>query len=166
MRLPNVFKSGLWTAFAWLLLMASCSSKECYDNQSSIPLAGFYSSTDPAQAVSVDSLEVYAIGVPGDSVLLKPTAASVKQLALPFNLEAEYTDYVFVNARTHVADTVRFRYKSIPWFASEACGVVYRFEMEKIGWSGGLIDSVTCPEGVITNRPVENIRVYFKMRNQ
>lgn len=129
-----------------------------------MPLAGFYSSTAPARSVSVDSMEVYALGAPGDSVLLKPSTAAISQLSLPFNSEAEHTDYVFTNARTKVSDTVTFRYNCLPWFASEACGVVYRFELNEITWTGALIDSVTCPEGVITNRPVENLKIYFKVR--
>lgn len=146
------------------VLLASCASKECYDNQNTLPLAGFYSSTEPSASVSLDSLEVYAIGVPGDSVLLKPSPASIKEIYLPFNPEADRTDYVFTNARTKVSDTIVFRYIRQPWFASEACGVVYRFEMQDISWCGTLIDSVKCPEGIITNRPVENLKIYFKLR--
>ena len=150
--------------FLTLLSMASCATKECYDNRTTMPLAGFYSSTAPAQSVSVDSLEVYALGVPGDSVLLRPTTNAIRELSLPFNSEANHTDYVFINARTKVSDTVTFRYNCRPWFASEACGVVYRYEMNGITCTGALIDSVTCPEGVITNRPAENLKIYFKVR--
>lgn len=164
MRLPSVSKGGKLLSIVCVVLLASCSTNECYDNRNSMPLAGFYSSGTPVQSVSVDSLKVYALGVPGDSVLLKPSTAAIRELYLPFNIDADHTDYVFTNARTNVSDTVRFSYNARPWLASEACGVVYRFEMNEISWSGALIDSVTCPEGVITNRPVENLKIYFKVR--
>lgn len=163
MRLPSVYKGGkaLWIGCVALSL-ASCNTNECYDNRNTMPLAGFYSSGTPARSVSVDSLKVYAMGVPGDSVLLKPSTSSINELYLPFNTGADRTAYVFTNARTSVSDTVTFSYSARPWFASEACGVVYRFEMNGISWSGVLIDSVTCPGEVITNRPVENLKIYFK----
>ena len=49
--------------------LSSCGSSECFDNQSTLPLAGFYS-MQTRTAITVDSLTVYGIGAPGDSILV------------------------------------------------------------------------------------------------
>lgn len=146
--------------------IAGCSTDECLQNSNALPLAAFYNSAEQPQKVSIDSLEVYGIGAPGDSILSKGQSA-VSQLYLPFRLNSDTTRYVFRYLHKELAaynlmDTIVFIYSRQPRFVSSACGVSYVFGMDSIYCSGVLIDSVTCPAGEITNMATENINIYFR----
>ena len=146
--------------------VCGCSSDECLDNKNSLPLAGFYSSEEPLQAVSLDSLEIAGVGVPGDS-LLHEGKRTLSQTYLPFRIDQPVTRYVFRYlkkdfAALGLADTITFRYDIEPYFVSSACGAVYNYKITSIETTHVAIDSVVCPSGIITNAPVENLRVYFR----
>jgi hypothetical protein len=143
------------------LAIAGCSG-DCLDNKNALPYAGFYSSEDPTATVSVDSLRVYGIGAPGDSVLYDGSGST--SLYLPFRIDSDTTSYVFEPTNIEgVSDTVRFIYDRIPRLVSEECGVSYIFRIRNIYCSRQLIDSVTCPNGEITNANSENLRIYFRV---
>lgn len=152
----------VFLAIAW-----GCSSDECLQNRNALPLAGFYNSSKPETKVSIDSLEVYGIGAPGDS-LLSPGTSAVNELYLPFRLDRDTTRYVFRYlhkelAKYDITDTVTFIYSRQARFVSSACGVSYVFGMDSIRCSTNLIDSVTCPAGEITNMDTENLHIYFRV---
>lgn len=144
----------------------SCSTDECFDNSNSLPLAGFYSSEEPLQAVEVDSLEIKGYDVPGDS-LLTDGKRSISQTYLPFRIDQPSTTYIFRYtarrfAEIGLADTVTFRYDITPFFVSSACGAVYEYRDITIETTRHAIDSIVCPAGEITNQAIENIRIYFR----
>ncbi len=146
------------------ILLTACASKECYDNQNSLPLAGFYSAV--GQKLQVDSLTIYGIGAPGDSVLTD-TCPPMTQMYLPFRIDdrGETTFVVRPDGGEYAGykpDTIIFRYDMSPKFVSEACGVVYIYKMQSITTTRHFIDSITCPTGEISNHPGENIRIYFR----
>lgn len=149
-----------------LVLVAGCD-ESCNDNRNALPLAGFYTvdSLGRAENAQVDSLEVYGLGAPGDSVL---SAASERksELYLPFRIDSDRTVYVFAlkGRGTTVRDTVTFDYTPVARFASAECGVSYVFHIHEISCGGALLDSVTCPDGFIDNANVENLKIYFRTR--
>ena len=150
--------------------VAGCSSSECYDNHSALPLASFYSSVGN-RPVNIQGLEIYGIDAPNDSILY--TAQSLGQAYLPFRLWQDSTQYVFVYttlagpgmedapAKDLPSDTVTFRYHPQEWFVSPACGAMYFYDMKNVSHSSLLIDSISCDE-VITNKNAANIRIFFK----
>ena len=157
-------------AFLAGLLVTGCSGNECYDNKNSLPLAGFYSSEKTPRQISIDSISVYGIGAPGDSIL-QDSVRSLSQCYLPFRIDEGQTVYVIQYlggeaGRYHIADTIEFNYDIIPWFVSSACGVIYDYKMTSIVTTHNLIDSVTCPGGEITNAIKENLKIYFKVATE
>lgn len=130
-------------------------------------MAGFYViDSIKATPVSIDSITIYGIGAPGDSIL-QDSVKSLSQCYLPFRIDENSTSYVFqylqgVLGEYRVADTITFNYEIKPFFVSSACGVVYDYKMTSIETTHNLIDSVTCPDGEITNVSKENLRIYFK----
>lgn len=157
---------------AVLVCAAACTTDQCFDNRNSLPLAGFYSSEAVPQAISLDSVSIYGVGVPGDSVL-HDSVRGLSQTYLPFLIGEglKTTRYVIRYlqqplGRYGVTDTITFSYNSQPEFVSSACGVVYYFEDVDITTTHMLIDSVTCPKGIITNEAIENIRIYFRVNTQ
>lgn len=147
------------------LTIAGCSG-DCLNNKNALPYAGFYSSEETPATVSVDSLRVYGIGAPGDSVLYD--GSNISSLYLPFRIDSDTTTYIFeptteAAQRAGITDTVRFVYDRIPRLVSEECGVSYIFRMKEIYCSKQLIDSVTCPKGEITNENIENLHIYFRV---
>lgn len=153
----------------WVIcgLAGGCATSECYDNQNSLPLAGFYSSGKKPQAISVDSLTILGIDAPGDSIL-QDSVRSLKEVYLPFRLDQNSTTYEIrylsgLFGEFRIKDVITFNYERIPMFVSTACGAVYYFDMKSIEYTTNLIDSVTCPVGIITNANIENLRIYFRV---
>lgn len=162
--------TGFLGAVIGAALLAGCSSSECYENHSALPLATFYNGTT-FQQVSLQRLAIYGIGAPGDSVLYQPQ--NLSQAYLPFRIWQDSTTYVLAyyglmadgveeDENVHVpTDTIVFRYKPKEWFVSPACGAMYFFEMDTVTHSSFLIDSIAYND-VITNQNATNIKIFFK----
>lgn len=163
-KLPLIF-IGLLLAFA-----TACSTSECYDNHSALPLASFYDKAT-LQPVSLIQLEIYGIGAPGDSILYTPQTLS--QVYLPFRIWQDTTQYVFsyngmvpdsiaAQFPEYVPkDTITFIYKPKEWFVSPSCGAMYFYDMDTVVHTSLLIDSIAYNE-VITNENSTNIKIFFK----
>lgn len=154
-------------AIAVLLVLGSCASNECYDNKNSLPLAGFYSSDSTPQQISLDSVSIYGISAPGDSIL-QDSVRTLSQTYLPFRIDQGKTQYVIqylggLLGIYHIADTITFNYDIVPWFVSAACGTVYDYKITSIETTHNIIDSVTCPQGIIDNTDIENLKIYFRV---
>lgn len=152
-------------ALAAAATVSACSTDECLDNKNSLPLAGFYASTPAPLPLRVDSLTVFGAGAPGDTVLLDCGNAS--QLYLPFRIDEPETTFVFrydnkAAAQLGLKDVITFRYDIEPRFVSSACGAVYLYKLREIETTNVLIDSVSCPAGIIDNTATENIHIYFR----
>ena len=153
-----------------MAMAASCTSNECYENHSALPLAYFYN-METGQQVSLQSVRIYGIGAPGDSVLY-PTQ-NLQEAYLPFRIWQDTTQYVFEYmgmlpdsipegmVYEIPADTVSFIYEPKEWFVSPACGAMYFFDIRKVEHSSLLIDSVSYNE-LITNENSVNIKIFFK----
>ena len=151
-----------------LVGIISCSTSECFDNQNSLPLAGFYSSGDFPQAISIDSLTILGIGAPGDSIL-QDSVRSLSEVYLPFRIDENSTTYEIrylagIPGILGMRDRITFNYDIVPMFVSKACGVVYYYKMTSIDFTTNLIDTVVCPSGEITNENSENLKIYFKVQ--
>ena len=154
-------------AVIMLAIAVSCSNSECYDNQNSLPLAGFYSSSETPKAITLDSLTILGVGAPGDSIL-QDSVRSLSQVYLPFRIDQESTTYEIkylagVPGMLRLSDVITFNYEIFPMFVSTACGAVYYYKIKSIETTHNFIDSVTCPGGVITNANIENLKIYFRV---
>lgn len=146
--------------------LLSCGITECYENTSSIPLAGLYSDST-LSSVSIDSITVYGIGAPGDSILLD-NQSSITQIYLPFRVDnGGVTQYVFHYEQSAISDsiyndTLTFVYTEIPHFESYECGAMYYFELESFSYTQNIIDSVAVTTDLFTNVDVETIEIYLR----
>lgn len=148
----------------------SCSTSECFDNQNSLPLAGFYSSQEVPKAISLDSISILGIGAPGDSIL-QDSVRSLSEVYLPFRIDQNSTTYQIlylggILGEMGIFDIIRFEYDIVPMFVSTACGTVYYYKMNSINYTTNIIDSVTCPTGEITNANIENLKIYFRVAEE
>ena len=158
---------NLLVIIATFLLGASllaCSSDSCEQNQSSVPLAGFYSvSTKKSQAI--DSLTIYGVGVPNDSLLLNNKRAN--NVHLPLRAKAEETSFVIHYNKIEYAaeennDTLTIKYEAAPFFDSNECGAFYVFNIKDYSHTRHLVDSVSFITKRINNIDAEAIRIFFK----
>ena len=145
--------------------LASCSSSGCTDNQNSLPMAGFYSSSSKS-AISVGYLDVYGVGSVNDSMLYS-SGQALNIVYLPFRNSANETSYVFHYTQQDISgdeynDTLTFGYESLPYFASEECGAMYRYDIKRLDYTRHLIDSVVITDSLITNTDVERVKIYFR----
>lgn len=146
----------------------SCNNSECFDNQSTLPLAGFYS-MQSKKAISVDSLTVYGIGVQGDSFLLNNEQASTLYMPLP--LSGNSTSYVFhYNAKAldfvELNDTLTINYDCYPQFVSNECGAIYKYDVKDFYYTTHLIDSIAIPIMEFNNKDIEVIKIYYRTASQ
>lgn len=163
----RIIRSLIGIVIIILIIVGSACSSECFDNKNSLPLAGFYSSQEKPQKISLDSISILGIGAPGDSIL-QDSVRSLSQSYLPFRIDQESTTYVIrylsgIMGILRIADTITFNYEIVPWFVSAGCGVIYDYKMKSIETTHYAIDSVTCPLGKIDNKNIENLRIYFKV---
>ncbi len=161
----RLFPALLIVALAALCF--ACASNDCDGNKNSLPLAQFMSSDSVPQKVSIDSISIYGIGAPGDSLLLD-SAANVSSTYLPFRIDQNSTSFVFqylqsVIGQEDIRDTITFRYDIVPHFVSAACGAVYDFNNIDISHTSHFIDSISCPDGRISNANITNIFIYFRI---
>lgn len=147
-------------------LLSGCNSSGCTESLTSVPLAGFYSYTD-GRAISIDSVEIGGIGAPHDSLLLDRGPA--KEVYLPLRPGRDEASFLFryINRAAlalGVADTVTFDYETIPYFASEDCGAMYRYRITGVRHTHWLLDSVAVLDSNITNFDLQRIQLYYTTR--
>ncbi|MCC8070628.1 MAG: DUF6452 family protein [Bacteroidales bacterium] len=151
-----------------LCLAAGCNTSGCLENQNSIPLAGFYSSST-LTAISIDSVAIGGVGAPRDS-LLSTGATAISQLYLPFRATDSSTSYFFRYISQglnydFLVDTITFTYDTHLYFASEECGAMYRYYITEMTHTTHLIDSVAITDSLVTNLDVERIKIFFRTAN-
>lgn len=159
MTLPSV-KTHAAICLGAICFVGSCATDDCTDNRNSLPLAAFFDSSSGEQ-ITLSRLTLYGLHAPGDSMLLN-NASGVEEAYLPFRITEHSTTFVIDYIEPDVRDTVTFHYDPVPRFASSECGAVYDYRMESISHTSHILDSVTCPDGTITNAPGQNIRVYLR----
>lgn len=146
-----------------LPVVQGCSTSGCSDNQTCVPRAGFYSYSTGSK-ITVDSISIGGVGAPNDSLLVTLRAGET-QLPLRANyptvsfffryLQKDLQDY-------GVVDTLTIDYTTIPYFADEDCGAMFRYTINDIRHTSNLIDSVAMLDSVITNVDLEQIQIYFR----
>lgn len=162
----RILKHSILLLAAILLVgVAACNSDEgCEGNTSSMPLAGFYSS-QTKKAITIDSLTVFGVGVPNDSLLLDTAQAS--QTYFPLDIEKTQARFVIRYdqqqlAALKLADTITIDYTPRPYFHSEECGAMYYFDVKGYRTTNVLIDSMQIITPVFDNTTAETIKIYFR----
>lgn len=159
----------LLAAVSIIVAVYSCNDDGCEGNSSSLPLAGFYSSSSK-KSISVDSISVYGIGMIGDTTLIN-CGKSITQTYLPLNISDTISNFVFrydqkVLANSGVTDTLSIVYNKTPYFYSSDCGAMYVFDIISYETSNNLIDSVQFATSRIDNTNAENIKIFFRVREE
>ena len=144
---------------------AACNTSGCYDNRNSIPLAGLYS-YETLQKITLNTLMIYGIGAPGDSVLVN-SGTGVSEIYLPMRSTADNVSWVFHYTQADISgldlnDTISFDYTSHPYFASEECGASYRYRITGCRWTKHLIDSLAITDSLITNVDIVRIQIFMR----
>lgn len=145
--------------------LSSCSTSGCLENRSSIPLAEFYSSAT-GEVAAFDSIEVSGIGAPADSIL-SPAGSAISQLYMPMRSTREQTQWRFAYRwkaldYPELYDTLTIDYTSTPYFASDECGVIYRYHIDKLETTRHLIEDVEITDSLITNIDKVYLKIYFR----
>lgn len=154
------------SCFAIITTLGGCNSSGCIENQSSVPLAGFYSGAT-MKGVAVDSISIGGVGAPNDSMIVA-NGQGISQVYLPFRSRDSKTSF-FIHYEQEALnydvlnDTLTFEYSSIPYFVSEECGAMYYYRISRLSYTRHLIDSVGLVDSLINNIDIERIRIYFRM---
>ncbi len=160
--LRNLFRIA--AAALLSLIVYACSSDGCLENRSSIPLAGFYD--NDGSLITLDSIRI--TGIAEDSVpALSEEGTRINQVYLPMRATKDNTSWQFAYkwkylSDYNVADTITFYYDSNPYFASDECGVIYRYSITRMDYTTHLIDSIKILDSLITNIDKQQIKIYFR----
>lgn len=152
-----------------LFSVAGCTTDGCLNNQNSLPLAGFYSSSS-GMAIAIDSIDIGGVDAPHDS-LLHASGSTVSEVYLPFRSADKMTSFYFHYTQRALSnpafnDTITFRYNSEPFFASEECGAMYRFRIIQVKYTTHLIDSVGVADSLITNVDIQRIKIFLRTESR
>ncbi len=144
--------------------VASCGGDGCNSKTTSIPTARLFSMSTK-KMILVDSLTVYGIGAPGDSMILH-NAYRVSDIPMPFRYTAVSTQFVIhyeQKAISHPSfnDTLTFKYELVPIFDSSECGVIYAFDIVDYKCTKHLIDSISVPNKRVTNVSTVSVMLYM-----
>lgn len=149
-----------------LVLVQGCNTTGCLDNQSSIPLAGCYSSSTGSQFPFSSAVQIHGVGAPNDSVL-RASADAAYRLYMPMRSTMDNVSWCLHYTQEGIDgdlfnDTITFVYTSIPYFASEECGAMYQYHIDECRYTTHLLDSVVVSDSLITNIDMERIKIYFR----
>ena len=150
-----------------ILLLGGCNSEGCLNNQSALPLAAFYSSST-GQQVGIRGMQIRGVGAPGDSLLLSGATAP-NTVYLPMRSDRNSTEWEFIlplGDDDYVSDFITFDYTSEPHFASEECGAMYFYHIDRVEWTTQFVDSVVVTDSLITNYDMTRIKIYFHDQQQ
>lgn len=145
----------------------SCNTSGCTDNQSALPLAGFYSSQTKA-AITLTDLTVTGEGAPGDSALYG-ASESLSEIYLPFRSTQTSTAYLLsyeLDSVTTVTDRIAFTYSAEPQFVSEECGAMYFYRINSLSYTTNIIDSVRIVDSLVTNTNLQRIEIFFRTSDE
>ena len=163
-RNKNVLLSALIVLACAVCSLVSCSSDGCTNNLGCVPKAGFYSNATK-NSVMVDSITIYGVGVPGDSMLTE--CGRVTSVYLPLRMSTDMCQYVFHYDQKAISnplfnDTITFHYDVVPYFESSECGAIVQFDITDFTYTRHVIDSVAVPFTHITNVDVETVKIFFR----
>ena len=152
-------------ATALVVALSGCNSGGCTELRSSVPRAVFYSSTTSGQ-ISLDSLLITGIGVPGDSTLYGPSER-LSSVYLPMPALVNHVGWRIAYmhkslAEFDVADTITLDFDRTPWFAGEECGAMYKYKITRLDYTCNLIDSVVLVDSMVVNIDNATLNVYFR----
>ena len=159
-----------FTFFIFQFSFSSCSTSGCLENQSALPKALFYTASVSESGdvtdriVSIDSIQVWGVGSPGDSLLVDGRASSTY---LPLRSSASSVSFCFHYTQRNLSssalnDTLTLTYTSNPRFISEECGAMYFYTFTSLSSTRHLIDSVKLTDSLVTNFDKETLRIYFR----
>ncbi len=159
----------LFAAFVAAAILPACNTTGCINNQSAIPLAGFYSSSD-GKAITLSDVAISGVGALNDSLLVV-AGSIVKNVYLPMRSQYNTVSWCLHYDQegidsTAFNDTITFGYESLPFFASEECGAMYYYDIKSMTYTTHLIDSVAISDSLITNVDIERIHIYFRTADE
>ncbi len=148
-----------------LAVITGCNTSGCLENRSSVPLAGFYENATQKQ-ITLDSLKIYGADAPNDSILSRP-GTPISQIYLPMRATKDnvkwYIEYKWKELDSrNLTDRIDLDYTAEPYFASEECGVIYRYRITRCQYTRNLIDSIAITDSLITNIDTERIKIFFR----
>lgn len=147
-------------------VLEGCNTSGCTENQSAIPLAGYYSSAT-SKPIILSSLQVAGVDAPNDSVLY-PLGEARSEIYLPLRSARNTTAFTLTyfpdkeDTSLSVTDTLRLSYTSEPRLVSEECGAMYFYRITSLSHTGAIIDSVTILDSLVTNTNVQRLHIYFR----
>lgn len=163
LTLPTVASVALLAT----ILLSGCNTTGCLQNRNSLPLAGFYSAST-GKAISVTGLSVMGVGAPSDS-LLYTSSETLSQIYMPLRARDNVTAYQLSfsdpadpQSGAAAVDEITFEYTATPWFASEDCGAMYRYHIDKLEYTTRVIDRVEIVDSLITNFDIETIHIFLR----
>lgn len=166
----KVWRYMVWMLPAWLVLLAavSCGDTNCMENRSSVPYATFYNDSVVPQRITIDSVSVYGIGQPGDSLLLD-TARRVSSTYLPLRDGRDTTRFVIRYEQRNLhprykADTLTIVYHSYVKFVSAECGAMFNYIIDSLGYTTWQLASAKVVQQEVNNREMENIQLFYRTR--
>lgn len=161
----KILRVAAGCSLAMSVMLTGCDSGGCEGLRSAVPRADFYSMGSKSK-ITVDSLEIAGVGVPGDSVLYGPSS-HLSSVYLPMPPEVNRVQWRIAYmqkdlAAFDLADTITLDFERTPWFAGVECGAMYKYRITRMNHTVNLIDSVAVTDSTVINVDNPTLAVYFR----
>ncbi|MBP2691403.1 MAG: hypothetical protein J6B44_06230 [Muribaculaceae bacterium] len=149
--------------------VSSCNTNGCTENRNAVPLAAFFDSANE-EKIQLDSLDISGVDAPNDTVL-SAAGERISQVYLPMRPTHQSVKWCIAYKWRELDDpslndTLTLVYTSRPYFASEECGVYYRYSITDMECTDHLIDWVEIVDSVITNIDKVYLNIYFRVQSE
>lgn len=140
-------------------LLPSCTQEELCEDVTQNPMGvRFYALTgETSSAVTVDSLTVYGVGMPQDSIY----ANQLEVQALELLLDPSKDSTGFVMVFPLATDTIWVKYQRHATLISVECGFMEEYTLLSATFTENVIDSLVINTDLVTNQADEHIQIFI-----
>jgi hypothetical protein len=156
---------SFFKAFTIILLVVaalglpSCQQDELCEDLTENPLrAGFYRSTDDgSQLLAVDSITVYGLNRPNDSIY--NNQLNVLRMELP--LDPARDSSAFVLHFPEATDTIWLTYERTTILVSVECGFAMHFQIQEAHYTTNFIETLEISDSQVINTADEHLKIFI-----
>lgn len=151
----------LFLSFISFNLLQSCSESDC--SLSTISLAHFdFLDSKTQKAVELtEGAMITGIANIGDTLIIDTLFNQAKSyMSVPLSY-TDQTTYIIHYSET-LRDTIRVTHKNIPFVSDIECGAMMFYNVEDIGYTTNVLDSVILVNPEINNEEKKNFNIYYR----
>ena len=157
----KIVKQAAVFLFPIVLIISCQTNNQCDTATESLVKVNFYVVDSVELAVTVSNISVYGLG--NSDSLLYENDTTRSSVLLPLSPNSETTEFVF--EFENITENIKFTYTTSTYLESMDCGFITNYEIESVGYSKNIIDTIIIINGSVTTDNEEHIKLFFVNNN-